>query len=108
MVSRQLDLGFENRPGLKAAGRGRNRSRRADWWFAQMRVVVNEARDWPPAPAKIAAPQPQAEPADAGPSPRVTTLRAAGPAPRETTADAQPTPEPHRWRVSRARRLIWE
>ena len=48
MVSRQLELGFQKQPGHRPAGRRRDRSRRADWWFEQIREVVNDARDWPP------------------------------------------------------------
>ena len=47
MISRQLELGFENQAGLRTAGRRRGRTSRAHWWFEQMRGVVNHARDWP-------------------------------------------------------------
>ena len=50
MVSRQLELGFEQRPVLKSAGRARRRSNRANWWFEQMRGAVSHADDWPAAP----------------------------------------------------------
>jgi hypothetical protein len=73
MISRQLELGFENRLGLKTGGRSRGRSGRANYWFERMRGVVDEARDWapslPPAefPARAEAPSsgirlPSAEP----------------------------------------------
>ena len=60
MISRQLELGFENQPGLKPAGRSRGRSSRANWWFERMRGVVNHARDWPPASPPAKAPRPPA------------------------------------------------
>lgn len=84
MVSRQLELGFENPPGLKPASRRRGRSGGADWWFEQMRGVVNHARDWAPAEAN------------------------AIPLPPDRTTNTRITPEPRRWKFSRARRLIWE
>jgi hypothetical protein len=49
MLSRQMELGFQNQQGLRRAGRRQGRSRRADWWFEHIREVVNDARDWPPA-----------------------------------------------------------
>lgn len=49
MISRQLELGLENRSSMKPVPGGRSRSNRAHWWFEKMRGVVNEARDWPPA-----------------------------------------------------------
>ncbi len=49
MISRQLELGFENRPGLRRRHRPRSRSYRAHWWFENMRGVVDTARDWPAA-----------------------------------------------------------
>ena len=47
MISRQLELGFENRPGMRRRHRPRSRSYRAHWWFENMRGVVDTARDWP-------------------------------------------------------------
>ncbi len=56
MVSRQLELGFENQPGIKPARRSLGRSSRANWWFERMRGVVNHAHDWPgPSPDSGAA-----------------------------------------------------
>jgi len=48
MISRQLELGFESRPGMRLLRRSRSRSYRAHWWFENMRGVVDTARDWPP------------------------------------------------------------
>ena len=59
MLSRQMELGFQNQPGLRPAGRRRGHSRRAEWWFEQIRGVVNDARDWPPTePGTTTPPQP--------------------------------------------------
>jgi hypothetical protein len=68
MVSRQLELGFENRPGFKPAGRSRGRSDRAHYWFERMRGVVDEARDWPPEFPPLHAPRPDEVPASANPT----------------------------------------
>src|SRR5260221_638840 len=50
MNTRQLEMGL----GAKAKGRCRARGpqgrKRAQWWFSQMRVLVNNAVDWKPAP----------------------------------------------------------
>lgn len=99
MVSRQLELGFENRPGLKPAGRSRGRSGRADFWFERMRGVVDEARDWAPAlrPAEVPA---QVESSGIG-------LPLAEPTPPDAGAKA-PDPEQRRWKFRRARRMILE
>ncbi len=44
----QLELGLPSRHGRRAA---RNRRvQRANWWFTQMRRVVDHARDWQPDP----------------------------------------------------------
>jgi hypothetical protein len=49
MVSRQLEMVFGSKPGLKPAEPKAGRLRRAVWWFEQMRGAVEHARDWPPA-----------------------------------------------------------
>jgi hypothetical protein len=107
MVSRQLELGFENRPGLKPAGRSRGRSGRANYWFERMRGVVNEARDWPPASPPRHAPRLAEVPASAeGPSSGIAPPTAE-PSPPDAGANAR-APEPPRWKFGRARRMIWE
>ena len=107
MVSRQLELGFENRPGFKPAGRSRGRSGRAHYWFERMRGVVDEARDWPPEFPPLHAPRPDEVPASAkGPSSGIAPL-VAEPSSPDAGANA-PAREPTRWKFGRARRMIWE
>ena len=108
MISRQLELGFENQPGLKPACRSRGRSSRANWWFEQMRGVVSEAREWPPASPPAKAPRPTASRVGSGPPPSGVAPRALSAGPPAPGAEAPSTPEPRRWKFSRARRLIWE
>jgi hypothetical protein len=101
MVSRQLELGFEGRPGLKPAGRSRGRSGRAHWWFDRIRGVVDEARDWAPAlrPAEVPA---RGEAPSSG-----IGLPTAEPTPPDAGAKAL-GPEQRRWKFRRARRMILE
>jgi hypothetical protein len=108
MITRQLDLGFENQPGLKPPGRSRGRPNRANWWFERMRGVVNHARDWPPVPPSAEAPRPPAGWVSSGPPPSEANPRAAGSRPPGTEANVPSLSEPRRWKFSRARRLIWE
>ncbi len=51
ITTNQMELGFEQQQ-LSANGRARHSSRqtRADWWFRQMRRVVDLAMEWRPAP----------------------------------------------------------
>jgi hypothetical protein len=49
MISRQLELGLKNRTMISFRSHSRGRSSRAHWWFEQMRGIVQDARDWPPA-----------------------------------------------------------
>jgi len=47
----QLELGFSGQPKFSAAIRpAQRRLSRAQWWFAQMRQIVDRAMDWQPAP----------------------------------------------------------
>jgi hypothetical protein len=108
MVSRQLELGFQNQPGLKPAGRSWGRSRRANWWFERMRGVVNDARDWPTGLPPARAPRPPAGRANSSPPPSGAASRASGSGLPTTEATAPPTSESRRWKFSRARRLTWE
>ena len=49
-LNAQLELGFGNvRTRTSTAARNSRRAR-AQWWFHQMRDVVNRALDWQPAP----------------------------------------------------------
>ena len=107
MVSRQLELGFENRPEFKPAGRSRGRSGRAHYWFERMRGVVDEARDWPPEFPPLHAPRPDEVPASAkGPSSGIAPLVAE---PSSPDAGAKALgPEQRRWKFRRARRMILE
>jgi hypothetical protein len=108
MISRQLEMRFQNQPGHRPAGRSRGRPNGANGWFGRMRDVVDQARDWPPAPPPVEAPRPPARWASAGPPLAEANPRASGSVPLATGANALSTSEPHRWRFSRARRLIWE
>jgi hypothetical protein len=107
MISRQLELGFENRPGLGPAGRSRRRSGRAHWWFAQMRGVVNEAREWPAAFPPLPAPRPGEVPAKADAPPSGIAPPAEGPDAPDVGTDARRA-ETWGWKFGRARRMIWE
>jgi len=49
MISRQLELGLENRPVCQVESRHRGRRGRAHWWFERMRGLVDGAQDWEPA-----------------------------------------------------------
>jgi hypothetical protein len=163
MISRQLELGFADQPGLRLASRRGFRSSRANWWFERMRGVVDDARDWPSALPTLTRAPPAAlrtgsvlpltsvgsqtanstssstgaNPPGLGPRPlaRMTVahppltpptgpsqsgehsalpeargkLRPPPPAPGLVRQrHPQPAPQPHRWRFSRARRLVWE
>jgi len=46
----QLELGFDGSRGLQHVVRKASQPSRAQWWFAQMRRVVDRAFDWQPAP----------------------------------------------------------
>ena len=107
MVSRQLELGFENRPGFKPAGRSRGRSGRAHYWFERMRGVVDEAHDWPPEFPPLHAPRPDEIPASAkGPSSGIAPATA-GSSPPEVGTNARAS-EPPRWKFGRASSMNWE
>jgi hypothetical protein len=96
MIRRQLELGFENQPGLKPAGRRRGRSSRAHWWFERMRGVVNHAGDWPPVSPLAEAPLLPAERASSGPEPSEAAPRASVPVPPGTDTKAPSAAEPRR------------
>ncbi len=96
MISRQLELGLENRTMMPLRGQSR-RANRAHWWFEKMRGLVDEARDWP----AVLPPQPPLRFRAIVPSARATTATPANP----TTSTA---PEVHRWHFGRMHRLVWE
>ena len=51
MTQKQLELGLANRKQMSARGcNGTPTLNRANWWFGQMRQVVDRAFDWEPAP----------------------------------------------------------
>jgi len=89
MISRQLELGFQNQPGLEPAVRSGGRASRANWWFERMRGVVTHARDWPTVPPPAEALRPPAGPVSSGPrrleppsKPPILSPRAREPIPR--------------------------
>ncbi len=98
MFSRQLELGFENRPALKGASRGRRRASRANWWFDQMRGVVSDAREWPT--SALEAPPSDAVSPRSGPPPTLGTPRASGSVKPDDEVDPESASELHRWRFS--------
>ena len=108
MINRQLELGFENRSGLRPTGRNRRHSSRANWWFERMRGVVNHARDWPPASPLAKTLLSPGDRVSAGAPPPGAARQTRGTSVPSTGANAQTTSEPHRWKFSRTRRLIWE
>jgi len=108
MISRQLELGFENQPGLKPANRSGNRSSRANWWFDRMRGVVNHAGEWPPARPPAKTPPPPAVSASAGPPASEVVRQPAPASPPETEANSPSTLGTPRWKFGRARRPILE
>jgi len=51
-IDSQLELTLPtNRPRCRSLDRPRRRHRRASFWFARMRQVVENATDWPALPA---------------------------------------------------------
>ncbi len=46
----QLELGFEPARAFQSRLRAPQRPGRAQWWFQQMRQVVDQALDWEPLP----------------------------------------------------------
>jgi hypothetical protein len=51
MNKQQLEMTFEGANQSSPPARRQRRQSRAQWWFAQMRRVVNQAFDWKPVPA---------------------------------------------------------
>jgi hypothetical protein len=49
MNNQQLEIGLPIKPCARRINRRHQRQRRARWWFAQMRRVVDEAGTWKPA-----------------------------------------------------------
>ena len=50
MNKEQMEMGLGNNAKPNCRRPGQQRRRRAQWWFQQMRVLVNSAVDWRPAP----------------------------------------------------------
>ena len=50
MTNQQMELGIENGRTGRSQPRPQRRQTRAQWWFQQMREVVDKAFDWQPAP----------------------------------------------------------
>ena len=46
----QMELGFAGANQCPRSARRQSRMNRANWWFNQMRHLVDEAFDWEPAP----------------------------------------------------------
>ena len=51
-LNKQLELGFDRNTIRKALPRRRRRVARADWWFDQIRKMIN-AEDAPPVPRPV-------------------------------------------------------
>lgn len=50
MNTKQLEMTFETSRRLRRQPRSQDRRRRAEWWFARMRLVVDRALDWSATP----------------------------------------------------------
>lgn len=50
MSNKQLELGFAGVKPVNHPHRRESRAARANWWFTQMRRIVNQAIDWEAAP----------------------------------------------------------
>jgi hypothetical protein len=46
----QMELGLNGKARRNGRQNRQNRRRRAQWWFARMREVVDHAMDWRPTP----------------------------------------------------------
>jgi hypothetical protein len=49
-TNEQMELGIGKTKTCRSANRPQRRLGRANWWFQQMREVVDKAVDWQPAP----------------------------------------------------------
>jgi hypothetical protein len=49
-TNEQMELGISKTRSCASAKRPQRRLSRANWWFQQMREVVDKAVDWQPAP----------------------------------------------------------
>jgi hypothetical protein len=50
-TNEQMELGIGKTKACPSVKRSQRRQSRANWWFQQMREVVDKAIDWQPAPA---------------------------------------------------------
>jgi hypothetical protein len=57
MKKQQMEMSLPSPASCRSASAGRNRRSRAQWWFHQMRLVVDRADDWS-ASANATAPEP--------------------------------------------------
>jgi hypothetical protein len=51
MNKQQLEMTFARAGKFSISSHRTRRQSRAQWWFAQMRRVVNQALDWKPIPS---------------------------------------------------------
>ncbi len=49
-TNEQMELGIDKTRACTSTRRPQRRQSRANWWFQQMREVVDKAVDWQPAP----------------------------------------------------------
>jgi hypothetical protein len=49
-TNEQMELGIGKTKPCRSVKRSQRRQGRANWWFQQMREVVDKAIDWQPAP----------------------------------------------------------
>ena len=50
MNKKQMEMGLATTAKANCRRRSQQRQKRAQWWFHQMRMVVNSAIDWQPVP----------------------------------------------------------
>ncbi|PWU07954.1 MAG: hypothetical protein C5B50_30605 [Verrucomicrobia bacterium] len=51
MTNEQMELSFSNQAAKSAPAISRPHCRRAGWWIARMRKIVDRALEWHPAPS---------------------------------------------------------
>jgi hypothetical protein len=108
MISRQLELGLENQPGMRPVRPRRSRSNRAHWWFEKMHGAVEQARDWPPDVPSPGNSRGGVSPTAAGPPASDGQPRRPASAPQAAPGDARAAAGPYRWRFIRSRQLTWD
>ena len=103
MISRQLELGFQQPPRMHSVRQTVRRSSRAQWWFEKMHGAVEDAREWPTT-VKVSKPQP---PVAAPPNFRAPSSGLIHRSQGRRRTDRAPG-SAYRWGFSRIRRLVWE